>query len=267
MLAHIPASPALLPYVDGYLYVQDLAGAHRGNPIRTTPRPGGVLTVNLGRPNQPADGETSPVLSLLGVQTRARDWRSDVDTHFIAALLTPAGLARFAPGIGSDTVNTFLDLDLLIGGQEARALLDFVSARPNALAAALDDWLMVRLVHRGERPETVLVQAACTILAQSRRVDVAADKLGISRRHLSRIVSRDLGIGPKALVDLHRLDRSLRALQSGVADGADGFADQAHQIREWRRRLGTTPSRYVQEGRSALAKAWDPAGRRSAFYL
>jgi AraC-like DNA-binding protein len=267
MLAHIPASPELRPYVDSYLYVQDIAGVHRGKPIRTAPRPGGVLTVNLGRPNQSADGGTSPALSLLGVQTRARNWRSDADTHFIAALLTPAGLARLAPAAGPDTVDTFLDLGLLIGGREACALLDFVSARRDALAASLDDWLTMRLIHRGGPPETMLLNAACTVLAQSQRVDVAADKVGISRRHLSRVVSRNLGIAPKVLVSLYRLDRSLRALQSGKADGVDGFADQAHQTREWRRRLGTTPGRYAREGRSALAKAWDPVGHRSVFYL
>ena len=66
-----------------------------------------------------------------------------------------------------------------------------------------------------EKSEMRLAQAACTILSQARQVDVAADRLGVSRRHLSRIVSRHLGVSPKALIDLYRLDRSLRALQGG----------------------------------------------------
>lgn len=84
---------------------------------------------------------------------------------------------------------------------------------------------------------------------------------------MSRIVSHHLGLGPKALIDLYRLDRSLRALQRGKADGVDGFADQAHQVREWRRRLNITPGRYVREGRSALAEVFDRAAERPAFYL
>jgi AraC-like DNA-binding protein len=72
---------------------------------------------------------------------------------------------------------------------------------------------------------------------------------------------------PKALIDLYRLDRSLRAVQGGQTAGTDGFADQAHQIREWKRRLGISPGRYAREGRSTLAEAFDPAADRPAFYL
>jgi AraC-like DNA-binding protein len=89
----------------------------------------------------------------------------------------------------------------------------------------------------------------------------------VTRRHLSRLVTEYLGIGPKALPDLHRLGRSLRAVQAGTGDGAEGFSDQAHQIREWRRRLGKTPGRYSVEGRSKLAEAFDPAVSELAFYL
>ena len=267
MLTVAEPSPALSRFVDGYLYVRDLGGNYCGRPIRTTPRPGGVLTVNLGRPNRTADGAATPILSLLGIQTCARDWRSGTDTHFVMALLTPAGLARFAPGSGVEMADTLLDLSSVIGERAANMLLDVVYARLDGLVAALDAWLLARLFDERESPEMHLAQAACAVLSRARRVDVAADRLGVSRRHLSRIVSRHLGISPKALIDLYRLDRSLRALQGGEADDVDGFADQAHQVREWRRRLDTTPGRYAREGRSALAEAFGAAADRPAFYL
>jgi AraC-like DNA-binding protein len=267
MLALTEPSPPLLPFVDGYLYVRDLAGEHRDRPIRTAPRPGGVLTINLGRPNRTADGAATPILSLLGVQMRARSWRSGADTHFVMALLTPAGLARFAPGVGLETAGALLDLSSLMGERATRALLDVVYAGSDGLAAALDAWLLPRLAGGRERPEMRLAQAACTILSRARRIDVAAKRLGVSRRHLSRIISHHLGIGPKTLMDLYRLDRSLRAIQGGEADSVDGFTDQAHQVREWRRRLGITPGRYAREARSPLAEAFDSAVDRPAFYL
>ncbi|HEY0478358.1 MAG TPA: helix-turn-helix domain-containing protein [Kofleriaceae bacterium] len=263
----IEPSPALLPFVDGYLHVRDLAGDHRGRPIRTAPRPGGVLTVNLGQPNRTADGAATPRLSLLGIQTCARSWRSDANTHFVMALLTPAGLVRFASGSGADTADTLLDLRSVIGERTAHGLVDTVHARLDGLVAAFDAWLLARLCGERERPEMHTARAACMVLSRATRVDVAADQLGVSRRHLSRIVSRHLGISSKALIDLYRLDRSLRALQRGQSNGAAGFADQAHQVREWRRRLATTPGRYAREGRSALADAFGAAADRPAFYL
>jgi AraC-like DNA-binding protein len=266
MLALLQPSPPLLPFVDGYLHVRDLAGDHRGRPIKTAPRPGGVLTVNLGRPNCTADGATTPISSLLGIQTCARSWRSHADTHFVMALLTPSGLARFAPGSGMDMADAVVDLGAIVGERTAGALVDVMHARSHALVAALDAWLLTRLLGERDRPELRLAQAACAALSRAKRVDVAAERLGISRRHLSRVISRHLGISPKALIDLYRLDRSLRAIQGGQADGIEGFADQAHQIREWSRRLGITPGRYRQ-GRSALAKAFDPSADRPAFYL
>jgi AraC-like DNA-binding protein len=267
MLTLLEPSPALLPFVDGYLRVCDLAGDHRGRPIKTAPRPGGVLTVNLGRPNRTADGAATPISSLLGIQTCARSWRSDADTHFVMALLTPSGLARLAPGSGVEMAGTLLDLGSVIGQRAANALLDLAHARSDESVAALDAWLLARLFGNRERPEMHLAQAACTLLSRARRVDVAADRLGISRRHLSRVVMRHLGISPKALIDLYRLDRSLRAIQGGQAAGVDGFADQAHQVREWNRRLGISPGRYAREGRSALAEVFDPTAGRPAFYL
>ena len=62
MLAVAEPSPPLSPFVDGYLCVRDLGGNYCGRPIRTTPRPGAVLTVNLGRPNWTADGAATPIL-------------------------------------------------------------------------------------------------------------------------------------------------------------------------------------------------------------
>ena len=171
MLALIDPSPPLSPFVDGYLYVRDLAGDHRCRPIRTAPRPGAVLTVNLGRPNRTADGVFTPTLSLLGIQTHARSWRSDADTHFVMALLTPAGLARFAPGLGVEMADTLLDLSSVLGERAANALLDVAYARSGGLVAALEVWLRTRLFGCRERQDMQLAQTAFTVLSRARRVE------------------------------------------------------------------------------------------------
>lgn len=266
MLSLLRTSTDLLPYVDAYLCVRDADPPDHGRAIDTAPRPGGVLTVNLGTPNRTAGGALTPVLSILGVQTRGRSWRAEENTHFVMALLTPAGIARLAPGAGTVTVDSFLELGALVGDSAAASLLADASGRPEAVTATLDTWLLKRLLVEHTSLEMAFANAACAALARSSRVDTAAECLGISRRHLTRVVSGHLGIGPNELLDLHRLDRSLRAVQAG-ADSLVGFADQAHQICEWRRRLDTTPGRYSRTGRSRLAEKFGSAMSGPAFYL
>lgn len=263
----IKPSPVLSSFVEGFCCVRDLDGAHRALPIDTAPRPGGVLTVNLGRPNSTADGGATPILSLLGVQTQRRAWRSDVGTHIVMALLTPAGLARLAPGSGASTANAFVDLGAVVGDRAAASLLCDASARPDRAASALNDWLRDRLLGGGDRADARGADAVCRVLARSGRVDEAAERLGVTRRHLARVLSEHLGVGPKALLSLYRLDQSLRAVQSGTSSAADGFSDQAHQVREWRRRLCTTPGLYARRGPSDLAGVFGADESRTAFYL
>jgi AraC-like DNA-binding protein len=225
-----------------------------------------VLTVNIGLPNRSSDGALTPRISLLGVQTQARSWRSDVDTDFLMALLTPLGLARLFPGCAAELANALIDLGSIVGDGAASSLLDSASARPDSSATTVEEWLMARLTVAGATRSIGLFDAACRELARSSRVSIVAETLGITRRHLSRLVNEHIGIGPKELSDLYRLDRSLNAVQAGH-DGGAGFSDQAHQIREWRRRLRTTPGRYARDGRSVVAAAFGSAGPSATYYL
>lgn len=265
MLVLVPPSPDLRPFVQAYLCVCDQNGSLRGRPIRTAPRPGGVLTVNFGHPNRAENGALTPALSLLGVQTRARLWHADENSHFVMALLSPSGLARLAPGSGADLADAYVDLGAVVGDGQAATLLDTASARSDSVPA-LEHWLRGRLSIDEAVADVRLLDQACLALEQGGRVDVVAEHLGVTRRHLSRVLSRHLGLGAKAMLDLHRLDRSLRAVQSGEGGGI-GFADQAHQIREWRRRLGTTPGRYARLGGSELSRAFGSSTPGPAFYV
>src|ERR1700676_1911689 len=97
-------SPAgqLAPFVHAYWFVDDFEGNHAGRAIHTSPLPGAILTVNFGRPNAPEGALTSPRVSLLGLQTEGRRWRSWPDTCFVMVMLTVPGLARLFPRVGAD---------------------------------------------------------------------------------------------------------------------------------------------------------------------
>lgn len=266
-----PPAPALAPFVAGYWFVQDLAGEHEGRPIRTSPHPGAVLSVNIGRPNAVEDGPLVPRASLLGVQTAARKWRSWSDTYFVMAMLTVRGLARLFPHSGLGSVDTLLDLGAITGDAAPRALAADVSAawQPAVIAGLLDRWLLARLAAVEPAPGLARFAAATDVLRAGGTVEDAARHAEVTRRQLHRWCCRHLGLGPKQLMDLERLQASLQAVQSERGDPLAGFSDQAHQIRAWRRRLGETPGAYARQPRSPMA-AYFGAGAPQAtpvFYL
>lgn len=263
-------APALSPYVAGYWFVQDLPGTYEGQPIRTSPIPGAVLSFNFGRPNAMEGGPLVPRASLLGVQTVGRRWQSWADTYFVMAMLTVRGLVRLFPATGAGTSDRLVELAAVVGSRAATtAHVDLQAAwSPAVVRAQLDAWLLARL-ERTKAPASL----ARFCLAHARlqggySVEEAAAAVGVSRRQLARWCRTHLGIGPKRLMDLERLQSSLRAAQRGRGDPFEGYCDQAHQIRTWRRRLGTTPSAYVREAPSMLASYFGLSGEDApAFYL
>lgn len=269
-LALAPA-PALSTLVQSYWFIQDLAGDHEGRPILTSPIPFAVLSVNMGRPNATEDGALVPRASMLGLQSRVRSWRSWSDTYFVMAMLTVPGIVRLFPHAGAGSADRLLDLGAITGDARADALAGGVdpAASPRKIASQLDHWLIGRLANAEPVAEARQMMAAHDILRQGGRVDQAADAAQVDRRHLQRWFNRHLGIGPKALADLERLHGSLRGVQSGQGDCGEGFSDQAHQIRNWKRRLGTTPGAYAEQGPSALAAHFSAQGQAPgpAFYL
>jgi AraC-like DNA-binding protein len=90
---------------------------------------------------------------------------------------------------------------------------------------------------------------AALLDARAGRVRVAelAQELGLGHRTLERMVLRELGMTPRALIRLVRLRHVLGALRERAAGSladlaqAFGYADQAHLTREFRSLTGRTP--------------------------
>lgn len=265
----VPPDRRLAACVAGYWFVQDLPGRWQGSPIRTFPQPGAVLSVNFGRPNAMVDGPLVPRASLLGIQSASRSWRSWENTWFVMAMLTAEGMVRLFPRAG-DSADRLLDLGALIGDGPADRLCRHLDGgwEPARIACALDHWLLARLGAVAAVPELARMSAAHRMLREGGSVEAAAAAAGVTRRQLGRWYRAHFGPGPKQMMDLERLQASLRAAQSGRGDPVTGFADQAHQIRNWRRRLGTTPGRYLRSGMSDLAGLYAAPGEGApVFYL
>jgi AraC-like DNA-binding protein len=94
--------------------------------------------------------------------------------------------------------------------------------------------------------------AASMIRRAAGRLSISrlAAVMGISIRTLARSFDRSIGITPKTLARVQRLNRAAALLQSGrpAAEAAleAGFFDQPHLVNEFRSMAGLSPSRWIE---------------------
>jgi AraC-like DNA-binding protein len=78
-------------------------------------------------------------------------------------------------------------------------------------------------------------------------VERLARRLGVSRQHLARRFREEVGIGPKELARVARVQWAVATLQSGPRAGLAaaavdiGYFDEAHMDRDFRQLVGVTP--------------------------
>jgi transcriptional regulator GlxA family with amidase domain len=81
-------------------------------------------------------------------------------------------------------------------------------------------------------------------------LDELAAVAGLSRFHLQRVFTAEIGMGPHAYQTQVRINRAKELLRRNVplAEVATraGFADQSHLHRHFTRRVGITPGQYAR---------------------
>lgn len=269
----------LRPYVLSYRIVEDKLGEFAGKPIWTCPEPIGVLSANFGKRSYHESGEIHPKVGLLGVQTRTRQWISQPETLFVMAILTVPGMMTLFPEIGQESADHLLDVAGLWGERRADKFWRCLPhrLRLDDVKRALDSWLLnlFSAAPVSVRKRRLQLHQALT---SNQRIDTACEQLGMTPRTLQREFQRHLGVSPKQVMNLYRLQRSVRAnveranVETVSQSPMQEFADQAHEIRTWRRYLSRTPGRYCTEHRSVLAKAFDSSNQQvnsdpTIFYL
>jgi AraC-like DNA-binding protein len=141
-------------------------------------------------------------------------------------------------------------------GPDPETMLDLVVAQ---LADGLD--LDFPGLDRCERAVAMLGEDPVRPIA-----DIAT-AVGVSHGHLDREFTRIVGLSPRRLARLLRVERLFEAIdidaEVGWADlAADlGWADQSHMIRDVKRHTGSSPSAYLAARRAYAAAPTDELAR------
>jgi AraC-like DNA-binding protein len=246
-----PGDP-LHPYVQGIFRVRSAAGYRQETIL---PKGNVDLLFNLGgrvvgagpRPG-PYVGEPGAVW-LSGLKTEPFVMRPEPGFDLLGVCLRAEAAAAVLPCAMAELVNRELPGDdaghgLTELGERLRERAGF-----GEQCALLTRWLLARA---RPRRGADAARHACALLRGARADDPVhgtARALRVSTRHLRRLVTAHVGIGPAEYVRLRRFAESLTLLRGptgsvGAVAHAAGYYDHAHFCRDFRRFAGMTPQEY-----------------------
>jgi AraC-like DNA-binding protein len=190
-----------------------------------------------------------------GLHSTPASIRHEGFQYGISVSLTPLG-ARALFGLpAGELAWAVVPLEDLMGPGSGTLIDRLVDAAGWHERFAVLDQVLIDRVKEPAGPQREVSWAWKRLLATGGTVDVAtlAEDVGYSRRHLTELFRRELGLAPKAAARVLRFERSVGLIRrsrgenlAAVASGA-GYYDQAHMIRQWRGLAGCTPSRWVAE--------------------
>jgi AraC-like DNA-binding protein len=274
---HLPLPADLRPWVSGLIGVE--IGATGPMPLAIAPHDAMLLTVQFAR-----DGDRIEAKSELGMNTRItgiRHWTGSFtgagSCVTLFALLTPLGSVQLlnsrrlgsGPRIGAPLAQLLdasftreLESRIASAGSLAEKLLGFAA------------WLEQRGKARGAQDRAALraARAAMRLCAEPlAAMDRLADEQHVSRRQIERDFSRWLGVSPRHLSQVARVQGVARHAHAGASLAAAaaemGFADQSHMNRVVRQLTGLTPREFVRSRPSPISQAFRAATGGGKVYL
>lgn len=168
---------------------------------------------------------------------------------------TPFGARRFFAMPMTQLTGRMIALDEVLGA-DGTALREELGNEPDwQRRFDIAEVFVLRKLAGTEAPSPEVVWAFGRIAETGGRARVAAiaEKIGWSRKHLARRFTDDVGLGPKSVSRIVRLNRAIEAARAGECDWAGiaadcGYADQAHLVREFRELAGRSPVAFASAG-------------------
>jgi AraC-like DNA-binding protein len=177
------------------------------------------------------------------------------NSGIIAARFLPEGLAPFLSIPVSALEGKAVDMYTLFGEKGKTLEEEILNARDTKQRLQLIESFLLSLL---EQPQTIdtITKACVEAIIQSQGqlgMTELADQVNINRRNMERRFASVIGISPKQLSKVVRLQATLRMLEqkkfSSLTSLAyeNGYYDQAHFIKDFREFTGMSPKSFYVE--------------------
>lgn len=153
----------------------------------------------------------------------------------------------------ADLTDTVVEADAVLGRRMQRLADELSEAPPGAARFKVLDRRLLQWTARApasHAPNYGVLRAWDLLNRTSGNMSVKllAEHVQWSTRHLEMEFRRQIGISPKRLARVIRINRAIRQLTGGSSPAdtalACGYYDQAHLIRDFKALAGTTPGRF-----------------------
>jgi len=256
-LRALPVRPELRRYVGNVLSYREAFAP--GDEVLERVLPDGALRLAFNLGDAPAVGAASAErMEAIGASCTPVVVRLRGEVHGLSLTLRVGAASALLGVPAGELTEVTAPLETLWGADSANTLERLAeSGDDGQRAVLLQELLARRLGHvdasacRSARRAVELIRAA----DGRRSVRELAAEVGVGERRLQQLFHAHVGLSPRALSRLARLEGCLRALRAwreprwAELAQREGFYDQAHLANEFRALCGMTPSEFL--GRSS----------------
>lgn len=251
---YIPQKP-LQTYVESILYLE-------GNNIGAgLPKTNMSLVFNLGDSFKLFADNTFTSFAdykkywIAGLQFQPSFVESYGQSKMIVVQFRTIGVSMLLREALHHFANEYIPLDTVFCPRNAEETwLQLQEASSINVKFALTENFLYRKLLSVQMPHQALLESIDTFLQKPSNAPIEAvcNEYDISRKHLNFLFKEYVGVSPKLLSSLYRLQHILRTISAAKPDKLTEFAynleyfDQAHFNNDFKRFTGITPNEYVK---------------------
>lgn len=219
---------------------------------------------------EPGDGMPVAGSHVVGVRPRPIVVTQTGRIDLFGVRFRPGGLAPLVRFPLSDILHDVVELEVVFGEDAVELEQRLWAAASDRVRVRLMDDVLIGMCSRRVAASR-MGEELCRVVARSAgslSVDGLSELTGMGYKRLERLFRREVGVLPKLYSRLVRFQlASSRAPRDPARDPElpDGYYDQAHFLREFRRFAGESPSRFFAR-RQRISGTLLDGGRVSNLY-
>lgn len=191
---------------------------------------------------------------IYGVSSRMYTKRIEGKGQVFGVKFHPGGFYPFVRTALSNLTDQSLALEQIFGADAADYEQQLRSSADPADRIALTEALLVKHLPPQDKPVILINQIIDRIKIDREltKVEQICDTFHLNKRKLQRLFNQYVGISPKWVIKLYRLQNAAEAMDTGkeydtLKLSADlGFYDQSHFIKDFKSIIGKTPDEYAK---------------------